>query len=138
MSNEKKKIFTITNLIIILVSIIVSVTITLIIINIVNAEAKLSDFEIESFSIDTETTTYAYSDDVITYDGNGTISCKDKKNDYIVLLQQINITENETDYYVVVVHNGKGTFSTYDSSYSGTTEKPNYEFNIVGYRSFKK
>lgn len=138
MENENKKIFTTNNLVIIIISIIISVVLSLIIIGIANTEVTLSDFKIKSFSIDTETTTHTYSDDSVTYTGNGIISCENTDNDYIVLLEQINKTENETDYYTVVVHNGEGIFSTYDSSFSGTTQKPDYEFNILGYRSFKK
>lgn len=138
MNEEKEKIFTTNNIVIMIISIIISVVLSLIIIGVVNSEVKLSDFKIESFSIDTETTTYTYSDDSVTYTGNGVISCQNTTNDYMVLLEQINKTENETDYYTVIVHNGKGIFGTYDSSYSGATEKPDYEFNIIGYRSFKK
>lgn len=138
MKDENKKIFSTSNLIIMVICIILSVVMTLIIINIMNTKSKLSYFKIESFNMDTETTTYTYSDDLITYEGKGIISCKDKKNDYIVLLEQINKTDDETDYLTIVIHNGEGSFTTYDSSYTGATKKPEYEFNIIGYNSFEK
>ena len=100
--------------------------------------AKILVFNNESFDMETEKTTYTYSDDSLTYSGKGIISCKNKDNDYLVLIEEKNNINNETDYNYIVVHNGKGEFSTYDSSYLGVKEKPSYEFNIIGYRSFKK
>lgn len=122
----------------IVISVIISVALSLIIIGLVNNEVRISDFKIESFDMDTEKTTYTYSDDSLTYEGKGVISCKNKNTDYLVLIEKTNKTNNELDYNCVVVHNGKGEFTTYDSSYTGTTEKPSYDFNIIGYRSFKK
>lgn len=103
-----------------------------------NNDASLSDFKVESFDMETEKTSYTYSDDSVSYSGKGTISCKNKITDYIVLVERKNKTSNETDYIPVVIHNGTGNISTYDSSYSGATQKPEYEFNIIGYRTFKK
>lgn len=122
----------------IVISVVISVVLTLLIIALLNNSTKLSDFKIDSFNMETEKTTYTYSDDSYSYDGEGTITCKDKNTDYIVLLEQKNISSGETDYSYVVVHNGTGKFGTYDSSFTGTTEKPNYQFNILGFRSFKK
>ena len=123
---------------IITISVIISVFLSLLIIGIINNDTKLADFEVDSFDMETEKTTYTYSDDSYSFNGEGTITCKDKDTDYIVLLEQKNISSGETDYNYVIVHNGTGTFGTYDSSYTGTTEKPEYEFNILGFRSFKK
>lgn len=122
----------------IIISVIISVLLSLTIIGWANNDVKLSDFKIESFNMETEKSSYMYSEDSYSYDGEGTITCEDKDTDYIVLLEQKNISSGETDYSYVVVHNGIGKFGTYDSSYTGTTEKPNYEFNILGFRSFKK
>lgn len=117
----------------ILISVFASVFISLSIIAWANSDVKLEDFKIESFSIDTEKDSYS-----TTYTGNGIVSCTNKENDYIVLIQQNNITDNKIDYILAIVHDGKGELSTYDSSYSGATQKPEYEFNIIGYRSFRK
>lgn len=122
----------------IIISVVISVVLSLSIVGWANNDTKLSDFQIESFDMETEKTTYTYSEDSYSYNGEGTITCKDKNIDYIVLLEQKNTSNGETDYNYVVVHNGTGKFGTYDSSYSGATEKPNYEFNILGFRSFKK
>lgn len=133
MADSKKNTITI-----IVISVVISVVLTLSIIALINNSAKLSDFKVESFNMETEKTTYTHSDDSYSYNGEGTITCKDKDTDYIVLLEQKNLSSKETDYGYVVVHNGTGTFGTYDSSYTGTIEKPNYEFNILGFRSFEK
>lgn len=117
----------------IIISIIISVVLSLAIVAWANNNIKLSDFKIESFNMDTDT-----SDSYATYDGTGKISCSDTTTDYIVLLEEMNTTTGETNYDYVIVHNGEGEFGTYDSSYTGATEKPNYEFNILGFRSFKK
>lgn len=121
----------------IVLSVFISVLISLGIEGWANSSVGLSDFKIESFNMETEKTKYTYSDDSLTYMGKGTISCENKENDYIVLVEENNKTENEVNYITVIVHKGKGKFTTYDSSYSGTTEKPEYEFKIIGYRSFK-
>lgn len=122
----------------IIISVIVSVFLSLFIQGIINSEVSISDFKVESFNMETEKTTYTYSEDSISYSGKGTISCKNKKNDYIVLVEKNNKTSNETDYIVVIVHNGSGELSTYDYNNDGISQKPEYEFNIIGYRSFKR
>ncbi len=99
---------------------------------------SLSNFKIESFNMETEKTTFTYSEDSISYDGSGKISCTDTKNDYLVLLEEINKTTNKTTYDYIIVHNGNGEFGTYDSSYLGAKEKPQYEFNIIGFQIFNK
>ena len=88
--------------------------------------------------METEKTTFTYSEDSISYDGSGKISCTDTKNDYLVLLEEINKTTNKTTYDYIIVHNGNGEFGTYDSSYLGAKEKPQYEFNIIGFQIFNK
>lgn len=123
---------------IVIISVVLSVFITLAIVAWANNEVSLSDFKVEAFNLDTEKTTYTYSDDLVSYSGKGIISCKNKNNDYIVLVEIKDKANNEIDYISVIVHNGTGELSTYNSSYSGTVQKPEYEFNIIGYRSFKK
>lgn len=123
---------------IIVISVFISVVLCLVIIGFANSEVTLSDFKIESFNMDTEKTTYKYADDTVTYKGTGVVSCKNKDLDYLILIEQKNKTENKTEYNYIIVHNGVGEFMTYDSNYSGTIEKPDYDFEIIGYRSFKK
>lgn len=120
------------------ISVFISVVLTLVITGWANNEVSLSDFKVESFNMETEKTTYTYSEDSLSYTGKGTISCRNKNNDYIVLVEKRNKVDNETNYLSIIVHNGIGELSTYNSSYSGTTQKPEYEFKIIGYRSFKK
>ena len=87
--------------------------------------------------METEKNTYTYAEDSVSYSGKGIITCKDTNGDYIVLIEEINKASNETNYIPIIVHNGKGEITTYDSNYSGTIEKPEYEFNIIGYRKFR-
>ena len=116
----------------IIISVFISVLISISIVAWSNSGVGLKDFKVESFSIDSEKDSYS-----TTYEGKGIISCTDKENNYIVLIERNNKTDKEIDYIYIVVHEGEGELITYDSSYSGTTEKPEYEFNIIGYRSFK-
>lgn len=122
----------------IVISVVISVIISIIIVGWANNEVSLSSFKLESFNMDTEKNTYTYSSDTYNYSGKGKISCSNKKYDYIVLIEKTNKTTGEIYYDYVIVHNGEGEFSTYDSSYTGTAEKPEYEFDILGYRSFRK
>lgn len=116
-----------------IISVIISVILSLLIIGWANNDTKLSDFKIESFNMNTDNLSSS-----TTYEGTGKISCSDTTTDYLVLIEEINTNTNEVDYNYVIVHNGEGEFSTYDSTYLGTTQKPEYEFNIIGFRSFKK
>lgn len=122
----------------VVISVILSVFITLLIEAWANNEVSLSDFKIETFNMETEKTTYTYSEDSLSYTGKGTISCKDKNNDYIVLVERKDKANNEISYITVIIHNGTGELSTYNSTYSGPIQKPEFEFNVIGYRSFKK
>lgn len=116
-----------------IISVIISVILSLSIIGWTNNDTKLSDFKIESFNMNTDNLSSS-----TTYEGTGKISCSDTTTDYLVLIEEINTNTDEVDYNYIVVHNGEGEFSTYDSTYLGITQKPEYEFNIIGFRSFKK
>lgn len=122
----------------IIISVILSVIIFFAVFNFVNNNIGLDDFKIERYDLETEKTNYKYSDDTTNYKGTGVITCKDTIYDYIVLVEKKNNTNNEIEYINVIIHNGNGVFNTYDSNYIDTTiKKPNYEFKIIGYRSFK-
>ncbi len=123
---------------IIIISVVISAILNLGITIWFNNDAKVSDFKIEYFNMETEKTTYTYSEDSLSYSGKGKISCKDTNTDYTVLVEKKNKVNGETECFPVIIHEGEGEISTYDSSYSGTTQKPEYEFKIIGYRSFKK
>lgn len=122
---------------IILIAVVLSVLINLIIEIWSNDNISNKSFKIESFNMETEKNTYTYAEDSVSYSGKGIITCKDTNGDYIVLIEEINKASNETNYIPIIVHNGKGEITTYDSNYSGTIEKPEYEFNIIGYRKFR-
>ncbi len=132
------KIIVIQVIIAIIISVILSFTFSLGIVSGINTEITLENFKIESFNMETEKNTYTYSEDTVSYSGKGVISCTDASTNYLVLIQEINKSSLETNYITVIVHNGTGSFSTYDSSYLGTTEKPEYEFNIIGFKTFNE
>ncbi len=135
--NSKEKGNKKTYILIILISVILSTISYLIIETLVNNDATLKDFEIGSFNMETEKTNYQYTSNLTTYTGRGEISCKNKDTNYIVLLEKNNKTSGEIEYTTVIVHEGKGEFTTYDSNYSNVDKKPNYEFKVIGYRNFK-
>lgn len=123
----------------VVISVVIAVVLNMSITIWANSGENLSDFKVESFNMETEKTTYTYSsNESLSYTGKGTISCRNKNSDYIVLVEEKDIINNKVDYIPVIVHNGLGELSTYDSSYSGTTQKPEYEFNIIGYKRFNK
>ena len=124
-------------ILIILISVVLSTICYLTIETWVNNDVTLKDFEIGSFNMETEKTNYQYTSNFTTYTGTGQISCKNKNTDYIVLLETNNKTTGKVEYTTVIVHEGKGEFTTYDSNYSNVDEKPNYEFKVIGYRNFK-
>lgn len=135
--NSKEKGNKKTYILIILISVILSIISYLIIETWANNDVTLKDFEIGSFNMETEKTNYQYTSNLTTYTGRGEISCKNKDTNYIVLLEKNNKTSGEIEYTTVIVHEGKGEFTTYDSNYSNVDKKPNYEFKVIGYRNFK-
>ena len=98
----------------------------------------LKDFSISKISFSKESHEYSYSDlDYITYDGEADISCKDKKNDYLLIYKITPISGGsieqhpDTYYGIEIIHKGKGTINTYD--YGDNIEKPIYEIEAISY-----
>ena len=136
---EKEKIFTKGNIITIVICVVICI-ITLIVSFLINNENLLisnNSFKVDSFTMNTDTTDYTYTDNYTTYDGEGVVSCWDKNTSYYVLLEQTDEANNKTNYNTVLVNNGEGELHTYDSSLSGAKNKPDYKFRVVGFISFK-
>ncbi|MDD3341579.1 MAG: hypothetical protein PHN72_05280 [Bacilli bacterium] len=100
---------------------------------------------ISDFSIKTSTKRYLYSKDSIFYDGDGIITSSDKKGTYIVIMEEKLISggdsesrEKDTATRIVIVTNGVGKFTTYDSGDEGEIKKPKYGFKILGYQKLYK
>lgn len=122
----------------IIISVVISTILNIAITIFFNNSVKLSDFKIESFNMETETETYS-SFTSTTYEGTGKITCSDTSTDYVVLIEEVDTANNTTQYTTNVVHNGIGKISTYNySGSSKTIKKPEYTFNIIGFRSFNK
>ena len=97
-------------------------------------------FEITNFSMSSDTTDFTYTDNSTTYRGKGLITTQRKSGTYLVALK-VNLksggAENSTSYCtMVMVDEGKGEFTTYDSGKEGKITKPEYEFEILGYVKF--
>ena len=100
-------------------------------------------FSVTGFTLEKEVQEYEYIENTVTYSGSGYIVTEDRKNDYLVLLETKTISGGmeegeDSRHHYVVVHEGKGTFSTYEYGDVGTLEKPVYEFQILGYIPFNK
>ncbi len=122
----------------IVISVIISFVILIIALLLSNKNTvKLSDFSIGSFNLETETTDYSYIDNYTTYSGEASISCKDKRNNYVVLVKIVDDANDVTNYSIALINNGKGEISTYDSNSDGK-KKPDYNFEIVGFLKFDK
>ena len=93
---EKEKIFTKGNLITMAISIVASVVIIVLIAVFGNSSGLVTNnsFKIESFNMDTEKSTYTYTDDSYSYTGTGVLTCWDTTNDYYVLLEKTNTVDN--------------------------------------------
>ena len=122
----------------IVISVFISVAISIIISFTLNTDhISLSDFSLGNFNLDTETTNYTYSENTTTYSGKGSVICKDTNNDYIVFVETIDSANNKTDFTTTFVPEGKGDFTTYNSTYN-KDKKPEYTFNIKGFLKFDK
>lgn len=120
---------------VVLAIIVIAIIVTIILMN------KKVEFEVEDFSLSKETTDYEYIDNYTYYTGEGTIKTKDKKGTYMVLVEPILVSggnrSKETTPIAVLVTEGEGKFTTYDSGDVDTIKKPKYKFEIVGYIKFK-
>lgn len=97
-------------------------------------------FEITNFSMTSDTTDFTYTDNSTTYKGKGLITTQRKSGTYLVALK-VNLksggSENSESYCtMVMINEGKGEFTTYDSGSENKITKPEYEFEILGYVKF--
>lgn len=133
-----EKIFTKGNLITMAICIGVTLFIAIFLFIFTNGSGIVNNnfFNIESFDMETEHTDYTYSDNYDTYSGTGVVTCLDKNTNYYVLIETIDTANDITDYTSTIVINGEGEFSTYDSTLIEDIEKPEYDFNIIGFIPF--
>lgn len=138
---EKKKFFSKADCSVIAICLGVStlmfVFLFIVLITVVDSTATLNSFKIDSFNMETESTNYTYSDNYITYSGTGVITCTDVTHNYYVLLQQADRANGTIEQNIALVVNGTGEFTTYNTSLSGSNQKPDYEFRILGFIPFE-
>lgn len=140
---EKQKLFTKGNIIIMLISILISIILSVIIIVLIAFFNSFSlvnsnSFKVDSFTLNAETTDFAYSDNYTNYEGEGIITCWDKNNSYYVLIEETDEANNKTNYSTSLVCNGEGKIFTYDTTASEKINKPNYKFKVIGFIKFDK
>ena len=137
---EKQKIFTKGNIITIVICLVASLIISLVLFFVSNSNLLISSnsFKLESFTLNTETTDYKYTDNYTDYEGEGIITCWDKNNSYYVLIEVTDKANNETNYTTTIVSNGEGKIKTYDTTASKVINKPDYNFKVIGFIQFKK
>lgn len=98
--------------------------------------AKKVEFEVSDFDLEHEKSDYSEK-----YEGSGEVET-DAKGNYLVLIsyEKDGGSGKDEGIITVLVHDGDGEFVTYDSSYSleegEELEKPDYEFEIIGYTEF--
>ena len=136
MGSKKQAIITI------LISVVCSVVISVVIILLMSGNAgalSIDDFSVSELKITEENATYS---DSTYYNGEAEIGCQDKSGTYMVIysikLVSGGTYENigKSNYRECIVHNGKGTITTYDYGDKNTIVEPNYEIELLGYRSF--
>ena len=129
--------------ILIIISLVVAaITVIISIGSLMKPKTKMS---VDDFSIKTETKHYTYIADSVYYEGEGIITSSDKKNTYLVVLEEKLVSGGDSDSRekaeetnIVIVTNGIGKFTTFDSGDEGEIEKPQYEFKILGYQKLYK
>ena len=89
-------------------------------------------FSVASFKLE-----YKKDDYGETYSGNVIITC-DQADPCVVILKTTLISggsayTDAVSYSLLIVQNGVGKYSTYDWGELGKLEKPQYEFEVVGY-----
>lgn len=98
-------------------------------------------FEITDFSITSDTTEYTTITNRTTYTGKGIVTTNNKNGTYLVALKVIlesggNESSEQEYVTMVIVNNGKGQFTTYDSGDVGNIKRPKYNFEVLGYIKF--
>lgn len=133
MEEKKKVIWKNWKLWIGIVTIIVAIMILLVLIS-------RPKFEVTDFSMTSDITEYTYSANSETYKGKGLITTSKKSDTYLVAIKVILKSgggkDSKSYCTMVMVNNGKGEFTTYDSADEGKISKPEYEFEILGYVKF--
>lgn len=121
-----------------IISIILSVLIVAwLIIKVNGTNISLKSFTISDLSIIEDKSSYSTS-----YTGTAIIYCTDTSNDYLVEVAVTLISGGNsedignTDYRIVVMHNGIAELNTYDYGSSGTISSPKYQIEVVGFRNF--
>lgn len=132
-----KNFFKERKLLIVLIIVIITILVAIIAIS-----CKKVKFEVEDFSISEETTDYDFTDNYTTYNGEGTITTKDEKGVYLVVVKKELTSGGSKDMekeetFTCIVSNGEGEFTTYDISMEENPKKPKYKFEIIGYQKMK-
>lgn len=137
---EKEKIFTKGNIITMVVCIAASLLISLVLFFVSNTNLLINNnsFKVDSFTLNSETTDFAYSDNYTTYEGKGVVTCWDKSKSYYVLIEVTDEANNSSDYITCLVSDGEGSITTYDTTASKKINKPDYKFKVVGFIPFEK
>ena len=101
-------------------------------------------FEVNDFTLESETTNYTYIDNTTSYSGKGIITTNNKDKVYLVVLKTTlksggNIDKNETndEIKLITVVNGIGKFYTYDSGKKDEVKRPEYKFEVLGYQELE-
>lgn len=134
---ENKKQILIAILISVICSVIISVSVIWLMSGNVGA-MSIDDFNTSKMKF-SKTAPYSGT---IRYEGQATITCKDTKGTYLVIYSEKLVSggtyENigKTNYYECIVHNGKGIITTYDYGDDDEIAEPDYEIELLGYRSF--
>ena len=105
--------------------------------------ARLRDFSVENFSLESDIREYEYIEDQIYWDGDGEVTVSDKRGVYIVILKTTltsggNRNDRKESTRIVIVENGSGPFYTYSSGDLIDTPEPSYDFEIVAFVALNK
>ena len=96
------------------------------------AAADAPVFKVASFDLQFDDGSYTDS-----YEGEGVLTCSDK-SPYLALLKETlksggSASKKKINYYFIAVTDGAGEFTTYDWGDSGVLQRPDYEFEVIGY-----
>ena len=99
----------------------------------------VDDFTISDITYSRDASTYYTS-----YEGEARIYCKDTSQPYLLVVSLTlisggraeNIGKAYTD--LVIINNGVGTITTYDSGESDEITQPQYKVEVLGFRTLSK
>ena len=131
-------------LITVIISVIASMIISLIGCMLLIRWANGYNLSVDDFTVSDISYIEDIDDYYTSYSGEARIYCKDTSQPYLLVVSTTLISGGKTEDIgqtstgIVIVNNGVGIVSTYDYGEAGEISQPNYNIEVLGFRTLSK